>query len=290
MASEHQHEWEIVQISDITTAGEWVTRCKSCGVVSDRKPFGPRRSDPPDTSAIDWLISVEKEIAELQRELAAEREKAINLGSGITNLLAQCSDMRHESADRLRKLESELAAQRDLHAWAFLSGAKWWEWKTNGATMWTSDQAEVFAEAVKRYPYESIRERELQVELAAARIVIRELRLRIHNTERHNQFFERCESQWCNPVATIACADRDEHAVAQGDHFKWQWERERDELAAQVAELRKAVSAKIAPTFPYSWLDCTCPSDPLGRCVIPEHKESQGDLAGEPGKVAEATP
>lgn len=27
----------------------------------------------------------------------------------------------------------------------------------------------------------------------------RNLRLRIHNLERHNQYFERCESSWCNP-------------------------------------------------------------------------------------------
>lgn len=33
---------------------------------------------------------------------------------------------------------------------AFIQGAKWWEWKKDGATMWQSDQAAAEAEARKR--------------------------------------------------------------------------------------------------------------------------------------------
>lgn len=33
---------------------------------------------------------------------------------------------------------------------AFVEGAKWWEWKTTGATMWNSDRRDAEAEAVKR--------------------------------------------------------------------------------------------------------------------------------------------
>ena len=35
---------------------------------------------------------------------------------------------------------------------AFVSGAKWWEWRKEGATMWNSDVREVEDEAEKRYP------------------------------------------------------------------------------------------------------------------------------------------
>ena len=38
------------------------------------------------------------------------------------------------------------------------------------------------------------RERVIQLERA-----LREYRLKVHNLEAHNQWFERCESQWCHP-------------------------------------------------------------------------------------------
>ena len=37
-------------------------------------------------------------------------------------------------------------------------------------------------------------ERVIQLERA-----LREYRLKVHNLEAHNQWFERCESQWCHP-------------------------------------------------------------------------------------------
>jgi hypothetical protein len=40
----------------------------------------------------------------------------------------------------------------------------------------------------------SQRERVIQLERA-----LREYRLKVHNLEAHNQWFERCESQWCHP-------------------------------------------------------------------------------------------
>jgi hypothetical protein len=43
------------------------------------------------------------------------------------------------------------------------------------------------------------REEEQSADDAEAELVV--LRRRIHQIERHNQFFERCESAWCNPVA-----------------------------------------------------------------------------------------
>jgi hypothetical protein len=33
--------------------------------------------------------------------------------------------------------------------------------------------------------------------------------------------------------------------------------------------------AAKAPQFPYTWWDCTCESDPLGKCVIPQHKQAK---------------
>ena len=35
---------------------------------------------------------------------------------------------------------------------AFVTGAKWWEWKEKGATMWNSDVREAEKEAELRYP------------------------------------------------------------------------------------------------------------------------------------------
>lgn len=34
--------------------------------------------------------------------------------------------------------------------WAFVQGAKWWEYESSGATMWSSDQHEACREAQKR--------------------------------------------------------------------------------------------------------------------------------------------
>ena len=33
----------------------------------------------------------------------------------------------------------------------FVAGAKWWEWKSQGATMWGSDVSEAFDEAERRF-------------------------------------------------------------------------------------------------------------------------------------------
>lgn len=36
-------------------------------------------------------------------------------------------------------------------AWAFVQGAKWWEWYKTGATMWQADQARAYAAAAEKY-------------------------------------------------------------------------------------------------------------------------------------------
>jgi hypothetical protein len=35
---------------------------------------------------------------------------------------------------------------------AFVNGAKWWEWKKEGATMWQTDQIDAYEEAKTKYP------------------------------------------------------------------------------------------------------------------------------------------
>lgn len=71
-----------------------------------------------------------------------------------------------------------------------------------------------------------VSERELRITIAQQAERIKELegrdkilRLRIHAAERHNQFFERCESPWCNPTAQSDPASQphgDRHAVLAG--------------------------------------------------------------------------
>ena len=51
---------------------------------------------------------------------------------------------------KIEWLKSELAAKKDVLIVAFVQGAKWWEYKSTGATMWPSDRDEAEAEAVDR--------------------------------------------------------------------------------------------------------------------------------------------
>jgi len=39
---------------------------------------------------------------------------------------------------------------------AFIQGARWWEWKTTGATMWQSDQDEDLKEAEEREKHRTL--------------------------------------------------------------------------------------------------------------------------------------
>lgn len=42
-------------------------------------------------------------------------------------------------------------SERDAYIKAFCDGARWWEYKDKGATMWPSDQHKAASEAGKRY-------------------------------------------------------------------------------------------------------------------------------------------
>lgn len=44
------------------------------------------------------------------------------------------------------------------------------------------------------------------------------LRKRIHCAESHNQYFERCESRWCNPAPPLACGGYEIHDPADEAH------------------------------------------------------------------------
>lgn len=61
-------------------------------------------------------------------------------------------------------------------------------------------------------------------------------RKRIHNVERHNQYFERCESQWCNPISPLAAAGPDLPLPMPGDLYASEREK------AIRAELREALA------------------------------------------------
>jgi hypothetical protein len=65
---------------------------------------------------------------------------------------------RHHGMGHLMALfaQSRLRQQRALCWFAFMAGAKWWEWHTTGATMWASDQQLAGLEAARRYPYEPL--------------------------------------------------------------------------------------------------------------------------------------
>jgi hypothetical protein len=61
------------------------------------------------------------------------------------------------------------------------------------------------------------------------RLVEREstLRKRIHFLEKHNQFFERCESGWCNPSNSSDPASEGHGDTVNGEHASIQLDRDR---------------------------------------------------------------
>lgn len=50
-------------------------------------------------------------------------------------------------------IRAELDEAKTAAWYAFIAGAKWWEYESRGATMWQSDQDRAQAEAERRYPY-----------------------------------------------------------------------------------------------------------------------------------------
>lgn len=74
--------------------------------------------------------------------------------------------------------------------------------------------------------------------------VVISLRKRIHLTEKHNQYFERCESGWCNPVGTIACGTINDEAAKEpqcGDPFAIsvaiEVKKQTDDLCAEIGRM-----------------------------------------------------
>jgi hypothetical protein len=53
----------------------------------------------------------------------------------------------------------------------------------------------------KECPYDHCATRDMDERMAEAEALNLELRRRIHFVEKHNQYFQRCESAWCNPSA-----------------------------------------------------------------------------------------
>ena len=58
-----------------------------------------------------------------------------------------------EPRARIAELEAELARVQGIAFGGFVAGAKWWEYKKTGATMWGSDVDEAEKAASERYPY-----------------------------------------------------------------------------------------------------------------------------------------
>ena len=69
---------------------------------------------------------------------------------------ASLSALREAVRDCLRDMD-EVLVERDeakTAAWyAFVAGAKWWEYHSTKGTMWQSDVIKIEAEASARYPY-----------------------------------------------------------------------------------------------------------------------------------------
>lgn len=55
--------------------------------------------------------------------------------------------------DDIAKLYWDLREAKAAAFYAFVAGAKWWEFEKTGATMWTSDTHKADAEAQRRYPF-----------------------------------------------------------------------------------------------------------------------------------------
>jgi len=65
-----------------------------------------------------------------------------DMGEAMDDTDSLCAYIAH--------LESELQTARDALPIAFQQGAKWWEWHSSGATMWSSDSALAWDEAQRK--------------------------------------------------------------------------------------------------------------------------------------------
>lgn len=95
---------------------------------------------------------------------------------------------------------------------------------------------------------DAIRERDQQHARAVAKDSQRELTLRkrIHALELHNQWFERCESAWCNPSP-----DNDPSFLPHGDRAKMpEVIRDRKRMAEAASHLKSALQVPISISAP----------------------------------------
>lgn len=108
-------------------------------------------------------------------QLLADSKRAERLEADRTETHAVCQQLIDDTAQRVHVQREAVLAQRDEARaerdefearaerlakqvrGAFVDGAKWWEFKKTGATMWGSDQNDASAEAARLYPNEPTR-------------------------------------------------------------------------------------------------------------------------------------
>lgn len=113
---------------------------------------------------------LEEELAKLRKEIDENERCQLDELEELENIfgLDNGGSIGSQVMAAARKSVADLAEAKDRLCHAFLAGAKWWEWEKTNATMWQSDQNEVFAEALNRYPFLSLLERGLRRELEHA--------------------------------------------------------------------------------------------------------------------------
>jgi hypothetical protein len=96
-------------------------------------------------------------------------------GSG-TELASKLS----AAVDEITRLHAEVAQLKNIAGNAFVAGAKWWEFRKTGATMWQSDQQDVAEEASRRgMPFRDPIESRLEAEIEEQKKEIAELKIRL---------------------------------------------------------------------------------------------------------------
>ena len=81
---------------------------------------------------------------------ACGAKERVGIGPCPNNPRLNATDPRDA---RIAELEAELARVQGIAFGGFVAGAKWWEYKKTGATMWGSDVDEAEKAASERYPY-----------------------------------------------------------------------------------------------------------------------------------------
>ncbi len=112
----------------------------------DERHFHESREEDAETERL--------EAASLERELFSRYY--VGTGGEVIDSALDTSATERDSeldeceiVDRLNKLEAERDALKERMLESFVQGAKWWEFKSSGGTMWASDREAAYKRATE---------------------------------------------------------------------------------------------------------------------------------------------